>query len=155
MSTPAPQPATTPIPVQLSAPECPAFLLPPLSMPKRGPTGKLGDHRVFHLIVGGLYPGLQWQGVPVPRDAQKTAPIPYTTVQGMFGPAFPPGRRNYWKASFLDELSDEAIDILVAWFKEVPSPFSAAACGLYGGAVGRIAADATAFSQRDAAFGRG
>ena len=55
MSTTAPQPATTPIPVQLPAPEFEAFLLPHLSMPKRGPKCTLGYHRVFHLILWVLY----------------------------------------------------------------------------------------------------
>ncbi len=36
MSTTAPKPATTPIPVQLSEPEFEAFILLHLSMPKRG-----------------------------------------------------------------------------------------------------------------------
>jgi len=53
MSTTAPQPATTPIPVQLSAPEFEAFILPHLSMPKRGPKCKLGYYRVFNLILWG------------------------------------------------------------------------------------------------------
>ena len=51
MSTMAPQPAMTPIPVQLSAPEFEAFIFPPLSMPKRGPKCKLGYYRVFNLIL--------------------------------------------------------------------------------------------------------
>ena len=50
MSITAQQPATTPIPVQLSAHEFTAFILPHLSMPKRGPKCKLGYHRVFNLI---------------------------------------------------------------------------------------------------------
>ena len=40
MSTMAQQPATTPIPVQLSEPEFEAFILPHLSMPRRGPKRK-------------------------------------------------------------------------------------------------------------------
>jgi hypothetical protein len=55
MSQTAAQPATTPIPVQLSAPEFTAFILPHLSMPKRGPKCKLGYHRVFNLILWILY----------------------------------------------------------------------------------------------------
>jgi len=51
MSTMAPQPVTTPIPVQLSEPEFEAFLLPHLSMPRRGPKCKLGYDHVFNLIV--------------------------------------------------------------------------------------------------------
>ena len=42
MSMPVPKPATTPIPVQLSENEFNAFLLPHLSLPKRGPKCKLG-----------------------------------------------------------------------------------------------------------------
>ncbi len=40
MSTTAQQPVTTPIPVQLAEPEFEAFILPHLSMPKRGPKCK-------------------------------------------------------------------------------------------------------------------
>src|SRR6266699_976808 len=57
MSTTAPQPATTPIPVQLSAQEFEAFILPHLSMPQCGPKCKLGYHRVFNLILWVLYRG--------------------------------------------------------------------------------------------------
>ena len=61
MSTTAPQPVTTPIPVQLSEPEFEAFILPHLSMPKRGPKCKLGYYRVFNLILWVLYTGMQWK----------------------------------------------------------------------------------------------
>jgi hypothetical protein len=55
MSTLTAQPATTPIPVHLSESEFTAFILPHLSMPKRGPKCKLGYHRVFNLILRILY----------------------------------------------------------------------------------------------------
>ena len=48
MNTTAPKPATTPIPVQLSATEFTAFIFPHLSVPKRGPKCKLGYHRLFN-----------------------------------------------------------------------------------------------------------
>jgi hypothetical protein len=51
MSAAAQKPATTSIPVQLSEPEFTAFILPHLSMPKRGPQCKLGYYRVFNLIL--------------------------------------------------------------------------------------------------------
>src|SRR5467141_4331776 len=84
MSITVPQPATTPIPVQLSAPEFDAFILPHLSMPKRGPKCKLGYHRVFNLILSVLYTGMQWKCLPVPRDAQGKAAIHYTTIYKVF-----------------------------------------------------------------------
>ena len=59
MSTTTLKPATTPIPVQLSETEFTAFILPHLSMPKRGPKCKLGYHRVFNLI---LCPGSRGSG---------------------------------------------------------------------------------------------
>jgi hypothetical protein len=73
------QPATTPIPVQLSEPEFDAFILPHLSMPKRGPKCKLGYHRVFNLILWLLYTGMQWKCLPVPKDAHGHAAIHSTT----------------------------------------------------------------------------
>ena len=84
MSTTAPQLATTPIPVQLSAPEFETFILPHLSMPKRGPKCKLGYYRVFNLIVWLLYTGMQWKCLPVPQDAQGKPAIHYTTIYKVF-----------------------------------------------------------------------
>jgi hypothetical protein len=70
MSTTASKPATTPIPVQLSEPEFTVFILPHLSMPKRGPKCKLGYHRVFNLILWVLYTGMPWKCLPIPQDTQ-------------------------------------------------------------------------------------
>src|SRR5205085_1359311 len=84
MSTTTPKPATTPIPVQLSEPEFEAFLLPHLSMPKRGPKCKLGYYRVFNLILWVLYTGMQWKCLPIPQDAQGKPAIHYTTVYKVF-----------------------------------------------------------------------
>jgi transposase len=84
MSTTAQKPATTPIPVQLSEPEFEAFILPHLSMSKRGPKCKLGYYRIFNLIVWVLYTGMQWKCLPVPQDAQGKPAIHYTTVYNVF-----------------------------------------------------------------------
>jgi transposase len=84
MSTTAPTPATTPIPVQLAEPEFEAFILPHLSMPKRGPKCKLGYYRVFNLILWVLYTGMQWKCLPVPHDAQGKPAIHYTTIYKVF-----------------------------------------------------------------------
>jgi transposase len=84
MSTTAPKPATTPIPVQLSEPEFTAFILPHLSMPKRGPKCKLGYHRVFNLILWLLYTGMQWKCLPVPTEPDGKPAIHYTTIYKVF-----------------------------------------------------------------------
>ena len=84
MSTTVQKPATTSIPVQLSAPEFDAFIFPHLSMPKRGPKCKLGYHCVFHLILWVLYTGMQWKSLPIPQDAHGTPAIHYTTLYKVF-----------------------------------------------------------------------
>lgn len=84
MSTTTLKPATTPIPGQLSEPEFTAFILPPLSMPKRGPKCKLGYHRVFNFILWVLYTGMQWKCVPMPQDPTGKPVMHYTTVYKVF-----------------------------------------------------------------------
>ena len=84
MSTTAPTPVTTPIPVQLSEPEFTAFILPHLSMPRRGPKCKLGYYRVFNLILWVLYTSMQWKSLPIPPDPQDKPAIHYTTIYKVF-----------------------------------------------------------------------
>src|SRR5713226_5589269 len=83
-STTAQKPATTPIPVQLSATEFTAFIFPHLSMPKRGPRCKLDYHRLFNLILWVLYTGMQWKCLPIPKDGLGKPAIHYTTVYRAF-----------------------------------------------------------------------
>jgi len=53
-------------------------------MPRRGPKCKLGDHRVFNLILWVLYTGMQWKCLPVPRASDGTAVIHDTTIYKVF-----------------------------------------------------------------------
>jgi transposase len=76
--------ATTPIPVQLSATDFHKFIFPHLSMPKRGPKCKLGYHCLFNLILWVLYTGMQWKGVPIPKDPNGKPAIHYTNVYRAF-----------------------------------------------------------------------
>ena len=84
MPTMSAKPVTTPIPVQLSATEFTAFILPHLSIPKRGPKCKLGYHHVFNLILWLLYTGMPWKCLPVPTDTHGKPAIHYTTVYKVF-----------------------------------------------------------------------
>ena len=86
MSTRAKHAATTPIPVQLSAPEFNECILPHLSRPKRGPQCTLGDHGVFNLILWVLSTGMQWKCLPVPKGTHGTPAIHDTTVDNVFAP---------------------------------------------------------------------
>jgi len=80
MPAPAKKPAITPIPVQLSASEFKALIVPHLSMPKRGPKCQRGYHRLFNLIVWVLYTGIPWTCLPVPQDRDGSPAIHDTTV---------------------------------------------------------------------------
>ena len=79
-------------------------------------------------------------------------PISYVEMQGLDGPLYPPGRLNYWKSSFVHDLSDAAIDTMIAHFETVPSPISLIALEHLGGAVRRVGKDDMAFNERDAPY---
>ena len=78
--------------------------------------------------------------------------MPYTVMQSIQDDLAPPGRHSYWKSGYLTELTDEAIAAVAGVAASVPSPFSLAELVLWGGAVGRVGADDTAFGQRDGRF---
>jgi FAD/FMN-containing dehydrogenase len=77
-------------------------------------------------------------------------PMPFPVMQSMLDGAAPDGNQNYWKSTFLRELSDDAIDTIVAHANEATSPLSAVLVEQYGGAVSRVADTATAFAHRQA-----
>jgi hypothetical protein len=75
-------------------------------------------------------------------------PIPYTAVNSMLDAGFPKGALNYWKSSFLRELSDDAIAALVEGYAQCPAPMANILLENFHGAACRVAADATAFVHR-------
>jgi FAD/FMN-containing dehydrogenase len=84
--------------------------------------------------------------------ADTIARVPYTGHQALLQGGFPPGLQNYWKSSFLEDLSDHTIETLIDGFRDVTSPTSALAIELLGGAVARIPENATSFNHRGARF---
>jgi FAD/FMN-containing dehydrogenase len=74
--------------------------------------------------------------------------FPHPALQGMFDAVYPPGHQWYWRADFVNELSDEAIALHVKHGSALPS---ISTMHLYpiNGAVHRIHQNATAFSFRD------
>jgi FAD/FMN-containing dehydrogenase len=87
-----------------------------------------------------------------PPVADQIGPMPYTQLQAMLEPGFPPGMQNYWKSNFLRALDDAAIDTMLDHFGRVPSPTSAVAIEAFGGAMSRVPDDATAFNHRHTPF---
>lgn len=77
-------------------------------------------------------------------------PMPYLALQTMLDASVPHGLHNYNRAEWLDDLSDDAIKILVEHVERISSPLSQVILARIGGAVARVAADATAFPHRQA-----
>lgn len=100
-----------------------------------------GERHVKHLRTLG------------PSLMDQIGPIPYTAAQRLIDGFYPSGLQNYWKSSFLKTISDEVIELMVAYCANRPSPLCH---GLIehqlGGAVRRAGSDATAFGQRDAEY---
>ncbi len=83
------------------------------------------------------------------------APIPYATLQSSFDAGAPDGGRYYWKAQYLDELTDEAITTLVDGVDPLPGSYSNVFLEPLGGAIARVDPAATAFPHRGVKFGFG
>ena len=79
-------------------------------------------------------------------------PMPYQAIQGMFDGGVPRGSRNYWRSGYVDALTNEAIDAIVASAGGIPAPLGQLHVHQMGGAAGRVPAGATAFGNRDAGF---
>jgi FAD/FMN-containing dehydrogenase len=76
------------------------------------------------------------------------APIPFPQMQRLLDGAFPDGTRNYWKSAFVSDLSDAAIDEIVARSNAMTSPLSSIVVEFYAGPDGRVGTGDSAFAQR-------
>ena len=88
-------------------------------------------------------------GSPV---ADLIGPIPYIQMQTLLDAAAPHGNRYYWKSNFMEDLSDESIDVIISYAAAMPSPFSLVLLEYYGGASSREPEGGTAFPHRVSQF---
>jgi len=79
-------------------------------------------------------------------------PLPYPVVQSMFDALVPEGLQNYWKADFVNELSDEVIEAHVTHGPGIPTINSAMHIYPVSGAANRVGKGDTAFFYRDAKY---
>jgi FAD/FMN-containing dehydrogenase len=75
-------------------------------------------------------------------------PMPYCDLNAMLDAAYPSGALNYWKSSFLAQLSDEAVDRMVECFGECPTPMGSVLLEHFHGAATRVSVADTAFPHR-------
>jgi FAD/FMN-containing dehydrogenase len=78
--------------------------------------------------------------------------MPYTAINAMLDAGYPYGSLNYWKSSFMDELTDDAIEVLVDRFGRTKGPMTAFLLEHVHGAVTRVPESATAFPHRTVGF---
>ena len=106
--------------------------------------------------IAGAFIGPVEEGERVIRPLRELAPplldmsgpMPYTALQGGFDAFFPAGGRRYWKAAFVDELGDDAIDALGRIAAARPDAGAMVEIWSLAGAVARVGAGETAFGAR-------
>ena len=107
--------------------------------------------------LGGVYAGPIADGERILRPLREYGPpivdlfkpTPYNEAQKMADFLWPPGLRSYWKSSYVEALSDDAIDVVVDFFSKVPSKHTVVVLEHNGnGALERVPESATAFGHR-------
>jgi len=119
-----------------------------------------GLHGLPVMAIAGCYAGPLGAGTramaPLRELARPAADVmtvrPYLGFQSMLDASWTEGFGNYWKAEFLADLPDAALDVLASCLGRITSPLSDVKIATFGGAAGRVPADATAFAHRDARF---
>jgi FAD/FMN-containing dehydrogenase len=87
-----------------------------------------------------------------PVVAEHVGPMPYPALNSAFDELVGPGLQHYWKANFVKELTDEAIEAHLEHGPKVPAVNSTVHIYPINGACHRVAPDETAFAYRDANF---
>jgi transposase len=72
------------IPTELSLEQFRQFVLPHLTVGRRGPVPKLSLHALFNYILKLLYLGCQWKELPIAKDAEGRPEIHYTRIYATF-----------------------------------------------------------------------
>jgi hypothetical protein len=89
---------------------------------------------------------LRQLGTPL---ADLVGPVPFVDFQTAFDPAYPIGRRYYWKSSLHQSLTDPVMDAVVAHGSARPSDDSKIIIEHYHGAFNRVGISETAYPHRD------
>jgi len=79
-------------------------------------------------------------------------PMPYLSLQSAPDAGFPSGQQHYWKAGWLRSVTEGAIETLLRFVPELPSPASGVGLQQMHGAASRVDPAATAFPHRAEQF---
>lgn len=75
--------------------------------------------------------------------------MPHPALQSAFDALYPPGYQWYWRADFVNELTDKAIDKHIEYGSKLPSMFSTMHLYPIDGTTSRVKNSETAWSYRD------
>jgi FAD/FMN-containing dehydrogenase len=92
-----------------------------------------------------------WHDV-APVVAEFVGAMPYPALNSAFDGLVPPGLQHYWKANFVKELTNEAIEAHAEHGPKIPVVNSTMHIYPINGACHQVASDQTAFAYRDANF---
>lgn len=95
------------IAVQLSEKEFEKFILPFLSLPRRGPACKIGYHKAFNYILKVLDTGMQWKQLAIDRGPDGKSEIDSTVIYKMFAKWTDNGSLKKAFVASVKHLSDE------------------------------------------------
>jgi UDP-N-acetylenolpyruvoylglucosamine reductase len=84
-----------------------------------------------------------------PPSLEMVGPLPFPVVQSMFDALYAPGLQWYWRADFVNELSDEAIAQHIKHGSALPTMHSTMHLYPIDGAVHKVGRQETAFSYRE------
>src|SRR5439155_1033370 len=85
---------------------------------------------------------------PVALDGVQQMPLP--ALQSAFDALYPPGDQWYWRADFVQEISDDAVAQHIEFGERLPTWKSTMHLYPIDGAASRVGQDETAWSYRDA-----
>jgi FAD/FMN-containing dehydrogenase len=125
------------------------------------PAGPPFPEAIHHQSVCGViwcYTGPQEKAEELFAQVRQAAPLlfefvaqmPFPAAQRLFDEAYPKGLQWYWKADYVNELSDAAIDVHIDFGSRLPTEQCTMHLYPIDGAAGRVGAEDTAWAYRDA-----
>jgi len=116
-------------------------------------------HDTPMIVTGAVYTGDPDEGMKIIQPLREigtpladiSGPLPFVGVQAAFDEFFQRGTlRSYWKSTFVQELTDPILDIIVRKAQTRPSDRTFVVTFFMGGAINTVGAQDTAYSERSA-----
>ncbi len=116
-------------------------------------------HNTPFIVTGAVYSGDPDEGMKVIQPLREigtpladiSGPLPFVGVQTAFDEFFKRGTlRSYWKSTFVDELTDPLLDLIVDKARNRPHDRVFVVTFFMGGQINSVGAEETAYSEREA-----